>query len=68
MSLAKGFTQAGVPSVVTSLWSVDDCATSDIMVQFYKYIKEGQAKSEALRNAKLTYLQTNDKIHAHPFY
>lgn len=68
MSLAKGFIQAGVPSVVTSLWSVDDCATSDIMIQFYKYLREGQTKSEALRNAKLLYLQTKDKIHAHPFY
>ena len=68
MSIAKGFIQAGVPSVVTSLWSVDDCATSDIMIHFYKYLKEGQVKDEALRNAKLEYLQTADKAHAHPFY
>ena len=68
MSLAKGFTQAGVPSIVTSLWAVDDCATSNMMIQFYKHLKEGESKDEALRNAKLTYLQTSDKIHAHPFY
>jgi len=68
ISIAKGFIQAGVPSVVTSLWSVDDCATSDIMTQFYKYLKEGQTKDKALRNAKLMYLQTADKAHAHPFY
>ncbi len=68
MSIAKGFIQAGVPSVITSLWSVDDCATSDIMIQFYKYLKKGQTKDEALRNAKLKYLQTADKAHAHPFY
>ena len=68
MSIAKGFIQAGVSSVVTSLWSVDDCATSDVMTQFYKYLKEKQPKEEALRNAKLAYLQKADKAHAHPFY
>ncbi len=68
MSLAKGFIQVGVQSVVVSLWSIDDCATSDIMTQFYKHLNEGEGKDEALRNAKLAYLQIADKVHAHPFY
>ena len=35
MSLTRSFMLAGSKSVLTSLWSVDDCATSDIMVNYY---------------------------------
>lgn len=68
MNLAKGFVHAGVPSTVTSLWSVDDCATSAIMTNFYHYLKKGWAKDQALRQAKLDFLEDSDKIFQHPYY
>ncbi|MEZ5043649.1 MAG: CHAT domain-containing protein [Saprospiraceae bacterium] len=68
MSLSKGFIHAGVPSTVTSLWSVDDCATSSIMIHFYKYLKKGWAKDMALRQAKLDFLSSADKIYQHPYF
>ncbi len=67
-SLARGFLHAGCPSLVTSLWSVDDCATSDIMVHFYTHLKGGKSKDEALRLAKMDYLNAADKLHQHPYY
>ena len=67
-SLARGFLHAGCPSLVTSLWSVDDCATSDIMVRFYEYLKDGKSKNKALQSAKLDYLKEADKLHQHPYY
>ena len=68
MSLARGFVQAGCASSVVSRWSVDDCATSNIMQHFYKQLKEGKAKDEALRLAKLDYLDNADQLHAHPYF
>ena len=32
---------AGSPSVIASLWSVDDEATGQLMVAFYTHLKEG---------------------------
>lgn len=68
MSLSKGFFHAGCPSTLMSLWSVDDCATSDIMIQYYQFLKQGQDKDAALRSAKLAYLNSTDKAHQHPYY
>lgn len=68
MSLSKGFIHAGCPSTLISLWSVDDCATSDIMIRFYDQLEKGLAKDEALRKAKLSYLESVDKLHQHPYY
>ena len=69
MSLARGFIHAGCPSILMSLWSVDDCATSDIMIAFYKELLAGKTKVAALQNAKINYLNTvPDKSLAHPYY
>lgn len=68
MSLSKGFIHAGCPSALVSLWSVDDYSTSEIMISFYKYLKKGQSKDKAIRNAKLEYLASADKVKRHPFY
>ena len=69
MSLSRAFNYAGVPSVVHSLWKVPDDATADIMPEFYNELKRGERKSEALRNAKLAYLQnTMAPELRHPYY
>ncbi|MEM9824340.1 MAG: CHAT domain-containing protein, partial [Bacteroidota bacterium] len=68
MSLARSFTIAGCPSTLMSLWSVDDCATSDIMLLFYQELKAGKDQPTAIRNAKLQYLATASKEKAHPYY
>jgi len=68
MSLSRGFLCAGAASTVMSLWSVDDCATSDLMVNFYQELLNGNNKSIALKNAKLNYLAEADKLHQHPYF
>ncbi|MFA0962446.1 CHAT domain-containing protein [Roseivirga sp. BDSF3-8] len=70
MSLGRGLAYAGVPSLVTSLWPVDDCATSDLMVKFYEELM-GQntlPKDKALQAAKLRQIQMGEDIMAHPYY
>lgn len=68
-SLSRAFTYAGVKSTVMSLWPAPDRETPEIMVSFYKNLKKGQNKSQALQQAKLDYLK-NTKIEKlqHPFY
>ncbi len=68
MSLSRGFILAGCPSTLMSLWSVDDCTTSDLMFAFYKNIKDGLPKDQALQQAKIQHLKTADKATAHPYY
>ncbi|MEO1055215.1 MAG: CHAT domain-containing protein, partial [Bacteroidota bacterium] len=68
MSLAQAFSYSGVPSVVMSHWKVDDKATSEIMDLFYKNLSQGQSKSKALRNAKITFLENADPATSNPFY
>ena len=68
ISLARGFSYAGTKSLITSLWSVDDASTKELMEGFYRYIKAGKAKDEALHLAKLDYLDNHRTINAHPFY
>ena len=69
MSLARAFTYAGAKSTVMSLWKVPDESTAMIMVAFYKHLKSGMRKDDALRQAKLDYLDnTNEPELRHPFY
>lgn len=68
ISLARGFTYAGAKSIITSLWNVNDQKTADLMVDFYRNLKEGQQKDNALANAKRSYLQQTSGNLAHPFY
>ena len=58
-----------MPSVVSSLWSAPDQATQKLMTSFYEELKDGNSKAEALRNAKLTYIQKTkvDKLR-HPYF
>jgi len=68
MSLSKGFFHAGAKSTLVSLWPVDDCATLDLMTHFYKYLKSGHSKDEALRQAKLDYVKNANPELRHPYY
>jgi CHAT domain-containing protein/Tfp pilus assembly protein PilF len=68
MSLSRGFFYAGVPSIVMTSWAVEDQSGSELMSQFYKYLAEGKAKNEALRLAKIDYLDNADQLKAHPHF
>ncbi|HFA52076.1 MAG TPA: CHAT domain-containing protein [Bacteroidetes bacterium] len=69
ISLARGFAYAGAKSIVTSLWEVNDKATAEIMEEFYRQLKKGNTKAEAMQYAKSDYFdrQIDDK-YVHPYY
>lgn len=66
MSLARNFVLAGVPSVVETLWPVEDFASSKIMGSFYSYLSQGKPKNEALRQAKLDYINSTSPSYVNP--
>jgi len=68
MSLARGFLYAGCPSLVMTLWNVEDKSGLEIMHHFYHQIKKGKTKNEALRQSKLHYLESAAPHKTHPYY
>lgn len=68
MSLARGFIYAGCPSIVMTLWQVEDKSGIEIMRNFYSYLAKGKRKDVALRLAKLRHLDSSDPLTAHPHY
>ncbi|HED37778.1 MAG TPA: CHAT domain-containing protein [Ignavibacteria bacterium] len=68
MSLARAFKFAGSPSVIMSLWEIDDISTSTIMKGFYTGLKKGKQKDVALRDAKLAYLNRSNSKSAAPVF
>ncbi len=68
MSLARGFFYSGAQSVISSLWKIDDRATSTIVNQFYANLSEGATKSQSLHRAKLDYLNSHSLSESSPYY
>ena len=68
ISLAYSMQYAGCPSTVMSLWKIDEKVNTKITEDFFEQLSQGKTKSEALRNAKLAYLQTAKGTLASPFY
>lgn len=68
MSLARAFFFAGSNTVISSLWETNDKATSDIMVSFYKHLKSGHSKADALQEAKLDYIASSSLSQQSPYY
>jgi len=67
-SIARSFMYAGVPSIVMTLWEVNDNSTARIMQLFYQKLYEGENKAQALQAAKKEYIEKSKGIAAHPFF
>jgi CHAT domain-containing protein len=64
MGLARGFLSAGSPTVVLSLWTIDDQATAELMVAFYEELARTKSPAAAMRAAQVKLL----KQRPHPFF
>ncbi|HQV78350.1 MAG TPA: CHAT domain-containing protein [Chitinophagales bacterium] len=67
-NFAWAFHYAGARNILSTQWNAPDKATSTIIANFYTNLNAGQNKSEALRLAKLKYLETTDNIGAQPYF
>jgi CHAT domain-containing protein len=65
LSMGRSFQYAGASSVLMSLWSVAESSSVDLVGSFFRHIKEGKNKLEALKLAR-------DEIrkagYDHPFF
>jgi CHAT domain-containing protein len=68
ISLARAFAYAGAKSIVTTLWEVNDKSTSELMRYFYRELKLGKDKDEALRLARQRYFDKAAPRGLHPFF
>ncbi|HPW17184.1 MAG TPA: CHAT domain-containing protein [Candidatus Aminicenantes bacterium] len=65
MGLARPFFFTGARSVLASLWTVNDKAAVLFMREFYRHLRAGKVSTEALRLAKLRFLEGSRN---HPFF
>ncbi|MEW6494058.1 MAG: tetratricopeptide repeat protein [Cyanobacteriota bacterium] len=54
VGLSRSLISAGVPSVLVSLWAVNDNSTAFLMTEFYHNLQQNPDKALALRQAMLT--------------
>lgn len=64
LGLARGFFAAGSPSLLMSLWTVDDDATEQLMSEFYIHLRVSGSPASALRLAQLRLMEAKP----HPFF
>lgn len=65
MGLSRSLKYAGGNSLILNLWSVNDKYAADFATQLYHYLNEGMDKAEAMRKAKIYFLQQSN---ANPHY
>ncbi|MGO9118021.1 MAG: CHAT domain-containing protein [Desulfomonilaceae bacterium] len=65
MGMGRAFQYAGAKSVLMSLWSVAESSSVDLVTSFFKHLREGKTKLDALKLAR-------DEIrkagYDHPFF
>ena len=64
--LRRALVLAGAESELMSLWKVDDEATRDLMIEFYKQLMSGKSRATALREVQLKLLRM--ERYEHPFF
>ncbi|MBF0422957.1 MAG: CHAT domain-containing protein [Magnetococcales bacterium] len=58
--LRRAFQEAGVRSVIASLWEVSDAGTQELMSNMYRRINQGMDPHMALRETQLQMIQSKE--------
>ena len=66
VGLTRAFLYAGTPSVVTTLWTIDDEASGALMLAFYNHLRAGLSTAEALRQAQREQIEQDNR--RFPYY
>lgn len=75
LGLMRAFLSSGASSLILTLWAVEDRSTSNLMEKFYSNLANGLSKGEALRQAQLAFLHSQDSdnqglnnLYQHPYF
>lgn len=60
LGFSRAFTYAGAQSLSINLWPIRDQTASEISLAFYEALNEGKNKADALREARLSYLNNTN--------
>jgi CHAT domain-containing protein/Tfp pilus assembly protein PilF len=66
VGMSWAFFVAGAPAIVVSQWKVDSDTSASLMVDFHRNLTANMTRAEALRQAALKLLHTEQ--YRHPFY
>jgi len=66
IGLTRSLLYAGTPSVIVSLWIVDSTSTQELMLEFYRLLKNGKDKADALKEAQIKIMEKPE--YSHPYY
>lgn len=64
LGLARGFLSAGAKSLILSLWTVNDEATTELMKKFYAELQTGKSAAAALQSAQRDFIERG----THPYF
>ena len=67
-SIGYSFAYAGCPSLIMSLWNIDEKVSSEMIGRFYEHLADGMPRDQALRQAKLDHLANAEDELALPYY
>lgn len=62
--LRRAFVLAGTETLVMSLWPVSDYVTRELMTNYYRGLRQGLGRGEALREVQLSMLKRRGREHA----
>ena len=60
VTLARAFTTAGAPTVLATLWKVEDKSANELFVKFYQYFSQGDNKFIALAKAQRNLIDSDN--------
>jgi CHAT domain-containing protein len=59
--LVRPIIAAGVPGVVGSLWTINDAASEQLLVEFHRHYREGRDAASALQLAQIRFLNEQNR-------
>ncbi len=68
ISLSRSFLYAGCPSLVVTLWNIEDTRSSYLLQFFYQNLKIKESVNKSLQRAKIDYIENSSYRYSHPYY
>ncbi|TVR87313.1 MAG: CHAT domain-containing protein [Saprospirales bacterium] len=67
LSLQRAFASAGVSTLITTLWPVNDESAYHLTREFYEILPSVNSIPSALRKAALEFIDSGDPVYSHPY-